>query len=274
MDRPDPRLVPLLLDRQSTGRDSLLAGLIRALVLLLTSGRGSTSEAVREQMNAVTRTAMISAQALTAATQDAIAGSVTPATALVSPEAWSASQVEALLRETDRGAASLLQQLEREADLILERATADVMVARSKGGPDSVVGYRRVIHPELSRGGTCGLCLVASDKIYRRPDLRAVHGRCKCTVMEVRRSYDPGGSLNNLELGGIYKAANLGRGQYGDRSALSNVRISRQSDGDLLVTKTRTATESAPEISAPASNPAAVANLFASISAAYAKQAG
>jgi hypothetical protein len=34
-----------------------------------------------------------------------------------------------------------------------------------------VTGYRRVVHPELSRTGTCGLCIVASDQVYN--DVRA-----------------------------------------------------------------------------------------------------
>lgn len=39
-------------------------------------------------------------------------------------------------------------------------------------------GYRRVIHPELSKGGTCGLCIAASDRVYHVDDLKALHGRC------------------------------------------------------------------------------------------------
>ena len=34
--------------------------------------------------------------------------------------------------------------------------------------------YRRVIHPELSKGGTCGLCIAASDRIYFVDDLLAL----------------------------------------------------------------------------------------------------
>jgi hypothetical protein len=41
-----------------------------------------------------------------------------------------------------------------------------------------VRGYRRVIHPELSKGGTCGLCIAASNRVYHVEDLKALHARC------------------------------------------------------------------------------------------------
>lgn len=70
-----------------------------------------------------------------------------------------------------------------------------------------VTGLRRVVHPELSEGGTCGLCLAASDRVYSVRKLLPMHARCKCTVAEVTRSNDPGNGLNNLSLGDLYEAA-------------------------------------------------------------------
>lgn len=84
------------------------------------------------------------------------------------------------------------------------------------------VGYRRVIHPELTAGGTCGLCIVASDRIYKKSDLMPIHARCVCSVSPIMRGgADPGSSLNNLDLADLYaaagdstKAADLKRTRY------------------------------------------------------------
>ncbi|WP_029932521.1 hypothetical protein [Nocardia otitidiscaviarum] len=70
-----------------------------------------------------------------------------------------------------------------------------------------VIGYRRIIHPELSQGGVCGMCVVAADRIYRIGELKAIHGRCKCTVAPVFSDFDPGGQLNGQDLDELYKAA-------------------------------------------------------------------
>jgi len=70
-----------------------------------------------------------------------------------------------------------------------------------------VEGYRRVLHPELSKGGSCGLCIAASDRIYHRNRLMPLHARCCCGVLPLIGGYDPGNSLNNLDLGALYEAA-------------------------------------------------------------------
>lgn len=69
------------------------------------------------------------------------------------------------------------------------------------------IGYRRIIHPELSRTGTCGLCIAASDRVYKRAELMPVHGRCGCTVLPVVRGQDPAGVINNLDLARLYRDA-------------------------------------------------------------------
>lgn len=38
--------------------------------------------------------------------------------------------------------------------------------------------YRRVIHPELSKTGSCGLCVVASNNVYSTADLIPMHNNC------------------------------------------------------------------------------------------------
>jgi hypothetical protein len=75
----------------------------------------------------------------------------------------------------------------------------------------TVTGYRRVIHPELTKGGSCGLCVAASDQVYHKKDLLPVHGRCKCTVTpifgETLGPGDPGAAINSEDLAKMYEAA-------------------------------------------------------------------
>ncbi|MEV6432581.1 hypothetical protein [Nocardia sp. NPDC051463] len=70
-----------------------------------------------------------------------------------------------------------------------------------------IIGYRRIIHPELSMGGVCGMCVVAADRIYKTAELKAIHLRCKCAVLEVFEDYDPGHQLNSKDLAALYEAA-------------------------------------------------------------------
>ncbi|MGW8565665.1 hypothetical protein [Isoptericola sp. NPDC055881] len=87
-------------------------------------------------------------------------------------------------------------------ELGLQRAEAttriDIGLARraqsraSYMGSTAVVGYRRVVHPELSRSGSCGLCVAAADRVYSRENLLPIHHRCKCTTLPVTRASDPG----------------------------------------------------------------------------------
>lgn len=47
---------------------------------------------------------------------------------------------------------------------------------------NKVTGYRRVVRPELSAGGSCGLCVAAADRVYKRSALLPLHARCACVV--------------------------------------------------------------------------------------------
>jgi hypothetical protein len=70
-----------------------------------------------------------------------------------------------------------------------------------------ITGYRRIVHPELAKTGSCGLCIVASDQVYHSSFLLPIHGNCNCTVLPIIGEIDPGNSLNNLTLGDFYGAA-------------------------------------------------------------------
>lgn len=84
-------------------------------------------------------------------------------------------------------------------------------------------GYRRVIHPEMSKTGTCGLCIAAADRWYSRENLLPLHGRCKCSVLPITTSLDPGRTLNDADLAAVYasadstKAADLKKVRYAVR---------------------------------------------------------
>ena len=110
--------------------------------------------------------------------------------------------------QAQRVAASRLDGL-IDGNLMLAQRLAEVQVldqaANQKRSP--IVGMRRVIHPELSRGGTCGLCIAASDRLYTVRELLPIHARCKCTTAAVTKDYDPADDVNRAALGQLYGAA-------------------------------------------------------------------
>lgn len=70
-----------------------------------------------------------------------------------------------------------------------------------------ITNWRRVIHPELSKGGTCGLCIAASDRLYGKTEPLPIHALCKCSTMQVYNHADPGSVLNGMDLTKLYKDA-------------------------------------------------------------------
>lgn len=91
-----------------------------------------------------------------------------------------------------------------------------------------VTGYRRIIHPERSQTGTCGLCVVAATRLYSVAELMEIHDNCKCTVLPVTADNDPGLTLNQDDLNAIYNAAGS---TYGEQ--LKNLRIKTVEHGEL-----------------------------------------
>lgn len=119
------------------------------------------------------------------------------------------------------------QRLEAQVDMDLSlamRESARTVLADA----EQVTGYRRVIHPELSRGGSCGLCVVAADRVYRKAELMPIHARCVCTIAPVTRAHDPGAELNAIDLEQLYGAAGSTR-----REDLKRVRIAVEQHGEL-----------------------------------------
>ena len=116
-----------------------------------------------------------------------------------------------------------------DADMQLaDRAQSQQSMAAQSEKLD-IRAYRRVIHPELSKGGTCGLCIAASDRIYFVDDLRAIHDKCECTTLPIIGSRDPGSGLNNLDLKTLYADAGGSTG----REALKRTRYKIDEHGEL-----------------------------------------
>lgn len=94
--------------------------------------------------------------------------------------------------------------------------------------------YRRIIRPEASESGTCGLCAVAADRTYRVSNLMPIHTRCKCTSLPVNEAQDFALDLNDDELESIYGATGVSRG-FGATYAenLLNVRVKVVQHGEL-----------------------------------------
>lgn len=102
-------------------------------------------------------------------------------------------------------------------------ATADILAAAPK-----VIGFRRVIHPELSKSGTCGLCIVAATRFYTSDELMPLHNDCKCKPMPITKEDDPGLKLNEFDLKEIYNAA--GSNTMED---LKRIRVAVKENGEL-----------------------------------------
>lgn len=123
----------------------------------------------------------------------------------------------------DRGRTRLLGLADLDVTTAMREASRQVL-----DGHPQVTGYRRIIHPELSAGGVCGLCIAASDRIYARGELLPVHARCKCDVLPIVENSDPGRSLNHKDLQALYAAAG-----GTDRAKLKRVRYQVNEHGEL-----------------------------------------
>jgi hypothetical protein len=110
----------------------------------------------------------------------------------------------------------VVTRAEVQAETALSLAFREQWVSDlAESGP--TVGYRRVLHPELSKGGSCGLCIVAATAVYKKSQLMPLHGRCACSVAPVVGESlgpgDPGAAINDEDLAAIYDAAGSTRGR-------------------------------------------------------------
>jgi hypothetical protein len=112
-----------------------------------------------------------------------------------------------------------LDELEA-AEQAFQRARAiaedDVQLARRLAARDRMrksgaVGYRRAVHPELARGGSCGLCVAAASRVYRVDDLMPIHTGCNCEVVPITKGNDPAKTINDAALDAYYATGVTGR---------------------------------------------------------------
>ncbi len=132
----------------------------------------------------------------------------------------------------DSGVRPIEDLLESEAQSVSEKSI--ITTTKRELARGGVVGARRVIHPEASAGGTCGLCVAAATRKYKTSQLQPIHDRCKCTVLPIikvgRNEIDPGNDVNysDIDLDKAYKQL-----EGSTRSKLSNQRFVPGDDGKL-----------------------------------------
>jgi hypothetical protein len=104
---------------------------------------------------------------------------------------------------------------------------------RHLAAAEDVTGYRRVIHPELSKSGTCGLCVAAADRIYHVDDLMPIHTNCQCApMMIVRGKGDPARIFNGADTTELYRRVLAAAGSTA-ADKLKNTRIRVSEHGEL-----------------------------------------
>jgi hypothetical protein len=107
--------------------------------------------------------------------------------------------------EAFRNAAIRATGLMRSDTALAERAAAHLQLERM-----GITQFRRILHPELSRTGSCGLCIAAADNVYSTGDLMPIHPpHCKCTVMPVVGEWDPAVELNAGDIASYADVAEL-----------------------------------------------------------------
>lgn len=137
------------------------------------------------------------------------------ASRLAQPDAPDAAS----LVSAERAATNRAQSVALMDALLPVRAQAQAFMEEQP----TIVGYRRVIHPEMSTGGTCGLCIAASDRLYKVAELMPVHDRCHCLPIPVYDGRDPGSILNEGDLSRLYTDA--GGKTYGGSLKRTRYRI-------------------------------------------------
>jgi hypothetical protein len=111
-------------------------------------------------------------------------------------------------------------------------------VRRTLGSLSSIAGvegYRRVLRPELTETGPCGLCVVAATRIYSVEDLKPMHDRCVCETLPIIGDMDPGLFLNDEDLDRIYGGGVDGGTRGGKRGTarLARMRVVFTEHGEL-----------------------------------------
>lgn len=115
-------------------------------------------------------------------------------------------------------------------DLMLVRQQAEQEMWQVSG---DIIAYRRILRPELSQFGPCGLCIVAASRVYKTSELKPLHNGCVCDVFPIVKDgsgqiVDPGFDLNAEDLTSLYEA-----GGGTNRQGLQRVRLKHLAHGEL-----------------------------------------
>lgn len=97
-----------------------------------------------------------------------------------------------------------------------------------------VTEYVRVLHPELSRTGSCGFCAVVSTRVFKTKHLMPLHHNCRCGVAPVNG--ETGVGLDPDDLQKVYDAAFINRADDTSKAknnALMNQRVTIRPNGEL-----------------------------------------
>lgn len=109
---------------------------------------------------------------------------------------------------------------------------------KSLAGIPGVTGWRRIVRPDRSETGPCGLCVVAADRVYKIEELKPIHNGCVCEVLPIIGANDPGLVLNDDQLQAIYDAAggtggDVIKGGKRHSGALQKIRVALVENGEL-----------------------------------------
>lgn len=251
LDERQARRLETMVDTYAAQRQSIGTALIRALLGLwgpfrywydndMVDAWSARSVVLTDQAQAdARRLARSYAQAMLRNIDSSISADRLPPMRDLYPRSGSTA-LEVYRRPAEQYRYGLSQGLERTAayDLAAERikalAATDVMLADRDetanvySASQKVTGRRRIIHPERSRSGVCGLCVVAADRLYYVDELMPIHEDCKCTEAPVTAEFDPGLSLNRKDLEALYEAA-------GSTAAadLARLRVTVKEHGEL-----------------------------------------
>lgn len=130
-----------------------------------------------------------------------------------------------------------------DTDMSLAVRDQEVHTAKKLG----VQLYRRVLHPELAKSGlSCGLCIVAADRVYSVSKFkREIHLNCHCEMIPIEDGKDPARKLNQDDLDSLYAAAGRAVAKPGEEpepvtgggkrqlGALKRVRVAVTEHGEL-----------------------------------------
>jgi len=120
-------------------------------------------------------------------------------------EMWTALKDGQLFEDAYQAGLNRVSEL-ADDDLSLAYRKASTLAFEKQ---PAVKGYRRVVRPEMSKGGTCPLCHLASENRYHKSDLLPIHTHCRCAVMPIVGKSDPASRLNAEDLGQLEKPTEL-----------------------------------------------------------------